>query len=192
MAVPVINTAPWINDIREQSREYRKTEHKWKKSKSSPPPYEELLFKLNQIIKDACAAYFSGLINSNKHNPSLKNPLPAILASSSNDCEQFLPFFVGKIDGLHSNFPLTVSPCAPFSSPILLSEFAPISLQILSRNVANMCPSSSSCDTIPTKFLKSVLPVLGPSVLSLYLTTLKLPLFSHFLKKSSFDPARLL
>lgn len=30
---------------------------------------KELFLKLNQIIKDARAAYFSGLINGNKHNP---------------------------------------------------------------------------------------------------------------------------
>ena len=67
---------------------------------------KDLLIKLNQTIKDAWAAYFSGLINSNKHNPrflfstinQLVNPsLPAIPASSSTDCENFLSFFVGKI-----------------------------------------------------------------------------------------------
>ena len=97
-AVPIINTTTWINDnIRQQRRQYRKAERSWKKSKVEVHHLhmKDLLIKLNQTIKDAWAAYFSGLINSNKHNPrflfstinQLVNPsLPSVPTSSSNHC----------------------------------------------------------------------------------------------------------
>lgn len=91
------------------------------------------------IIKDARAAYFSGLINSKKHDPrflfstvnTLVNPFPPAISASFDDCEKNYLSFVGKIDGLKSNFQLPVLSPAPFSSPNLLPEFALNSLQTL-------------------------------------------------------------
>ena len=115
-----------------------------------------------------------------------------IHASFPADCEKFLSFFIGKIDSIRSHFTLTVVSPVMFSRPILLSDSAPVSLQILSKTVDNMRPSSSPCDMVPTTFLKTILPVLGPSLLSIpiphshqgpYLTSLTLQVYSHFLKK---------
>ena len=65
--VPIINTTPWINDnIRKQSKGRPNVDGK----NLNRLHIKELLFKLNQFIKDAGAAYFSGLINCNKHKKS--------------------------------------------------------------------------------------------------------------------------
>ncbi len=108
---PVVTPSPWIkHSILHHRRECRQAE--WRRKNTCLCVHyihmKELL--LNQLIKNARAAYFSYLINSNKHNSrllfhtinQLPNPVAPLgfPASSSHDCDMFLNFFADKISGL--------------------------------------------------------------------------------------------
>ncbi len=177
---PVVTPSPWINhSIHCHRRECRQAERRWKKTHLHVHyiHMKELLTMLNQLIKDARAAYFSNLINSNKHNSmllfnttnQLLNPAACsgFPATSSCDCDIFLSFFADNISGLRSNFNAENLHLDQATCPILLTEFSPISVPDLFDIISHLHPSSCPTDITPTKFLKEVLPVIALCLLSI-------------------------
>ena len=171
--------------------------------------YLKLLSILNQNIKKVRTAYFSDLITNNKHNPKflfntidqLVNPAhPTVSASSPLDCESWLSSFLNKINIIRSNFNNpTVSTDSPVHCPTLLSDFSPISLHNLIVIISHMHLSSCTLDVMPPKFLKEVLPTLGPSlpsIINLSLTSCSVPdgfkmaSIKPILKKPALDPTK--
>ena len=199
------NSRPWINDnICFLKREARRVEHSWKKSKSNQSMVhllhlKELFSSLNQNITEVRIAYIADLIIHNKHSPRflfntidrLVNPAhPAVSASSSLDCESWLSSFLNKINIIRSNFNNpTVSTDSPVHCPTLLSDFSPISLHSLIDIEFHMHLSSCPLDVMPPKFLKEVLPTLGPSLPSIMTDDFKIASIKPILKKPCSWPA---
>ena len=205
-----LNPSPWINDdIRSLKRECRQAERRWKKSRNSLHflQMKELLSAFNQRIEDARTSYFSNLINTNKNKPkvlfsvinTLVNPAPPpVPVFSDDDCEQFLSFFLDKVNNIRSNIIPPSTTIAVLPPPISsLSQFSLISSEDLSRIVSHMHPSSSPADSIPTTLLKDVFSCLSPFILSIINSSLatgcvpdhfKHAIIQPLLKKPSLDP----
>lgn len=99
-------------------------------------------------------------------NPSV-NTLPV---ASDALCESFLRYFSDKITNLRlgvcPTLTLTISPIMS-SSSAFLDAFEPISLHELKEVIDNLKPSFYSSDIIHPKFLKLIIGLIGPGLLSL-------------------------
>ncbi len=130
-------------------------------------------------------------------NPAACSGFPA---TSPCDCDIFLSFFADNISGLRSNFNAENLHLDQATCPILLTELCPISAPDLFDMISHLHPPSCPTDIIPTKFLKEVLPVIAPCLLSIvnqslssgcipdyFKTACVFPLF----KKPTLDPTDL-
>ena len=178
--VAATKSSPWINDaILSCKRECRRAERRWKKTKLNVhlQYMKDLLHLLNQKTKDARSAYFSNLITANKHNPralfstinQLVQPAPVtISATSTEDCELYLSFFVNKIKNIRSKIlPPSAISVPPSRITNLLTHFAPITMETLVETISHLRLSSCNLDILPPKFFLEVLPVIGPAVLNI-------------------------
>ena len=68
------------------------------------------------------------------------------------------------------------------------SHFNPISLSFLSDIIAHMKPTTCSLDAIPTKFLKEVIDIVGPSILLIINSSLESGLFPSIFKHAVVQP----
>lgn len=93
-------------------------------------------------------AYFSGLINKSKHNPTffshnISQPLNPVYSgfptTLSDDCEMFLNFLNGKIDGLRANIHHVDHHSNHLTCLVRLSELNPISMYDLLDLVTHIC-----------------------------------------------------
>ncbi len=117
---------------------------------------------------------------------------------SPQSCDDFLTFFVNRINELRMGINLVLSdPSTTLSCAAVLSHFTPITENYFIDLVDHLKPSGSSTDVIPPFFLKQILDVVGPGLLSLInrcLETGAIPdLLKHatvrpLLKKQGMDP----
>lgn len=88
------------------------------------------------------------------------NPVIAPLAdSTSNTCEDFLNFFVRKIELIRADFRAALTP-----SSRIFDGFDLVSLPALAGIVKHMKLSSIPLDPIPPRFLKDLFETMGPSI----------------------------
>jgi len=146
----------------------RRAEHRWKRDKLqvSFEMLRDSLALYQKSLKVAKARYFSGIINENSHRPKILfkmvnatiNPsVYSVVDVSSSRCEDFLMFFISKINDLRVG--ITQSPPDPLiyhSCSAVFSRFNPITGTQLQEIVENLRPSGSSDDVIPPFFLKQV------------------------------------
>uniref|UniRef100_A0A4W6D5N5 Reverse transcriptase domain-containing protein n=1 Tax=Lates calcarifer TaxID=8187 RepID=A0A4W6D5N5_LATCA len=211
-------STPWFtDDTRALKQACRKLQRKWCKSKSEALylQWHQGVLEYKRALSTARAAYFSNLINSNKHNPRFlsdtvakltkKQPPPS--CSPFTACE-FQNFFCSKIDEIR----LKISSVSPASAAepaehhtesqrvSALMNFDIICLDSLSKIVLASKPTTCLFDPLPGKLSKDLWPVLGPAVLNivdLSLTTGTVPssfktaVVKPLLKKPHLDPGSL-
>ncbi|KAF7650313.1 hypothetical protein LDENG_00127740 [Lucifuga dentata] len=160
------------------------------------------------MIKDARAAYFSQLITKTKENPRvllstinriISPTVPAIPVFSSS-LTGFSPILLQRVRDIRSgivSFP-NFSTNDFLHQPLLLDNFAPVSLQDLHNIVHSMPSSTCSLDILPTSFLKNIFHVIGPclvSIINISLETGSVPVYfkkalvQPLLKKPKLDPS---
>nr|XP_054601584.1 uncharacterized protein LOC129164699 [Nothobranchius furzeri] len=211
-SVPAVNPTPWFKDsLRSLKRQCRKIERLWKKTHLHVHllHLKDLLTSFNSAVRDARVSYFSNLVSQSKGNPKvLFNTISSIVSPASPtasihsvaDCENFLSFFVDKVNKVRSSIsPSALSPPLPTPTrPIILDSFAPVSLPELTKLVNSMKTSACPLHILPSSLFKSAFQSIGPSVLSIINASLvsgqvpayfKNAVIHPLLKKQSLDPS---
>jgi len=154
--------------------------------------------------------YLSNIISSNSHKPSvlfstinsvLNTPQATCLEPCAELCEQFLNFFIDKIDELRSNIvsPLTFQPIV-IECSAALNQFVPVSLTSLREIFVKMKLSTCCTDIVPPRLLKDSFEAISSSVLAIINSSLatgivpksfKQAVVEPVIKKSSLDPSLL-
>lgn len=196
-----VNHSPWLNEnIYNFRRKCRKVERLWKSTHLQVHRLylKDLMSEYNNMVRDARAAYFSDIITSSKHNPSIlfktinnivSSPLPPIPVFSNEDCNDFLLFFVNKVADVRASISPSLSPlptCPARHST--LNCFAPISLQDLIDIVNSMKRSSSPLDVIPTSILKEAINSVGPGLVSIINFSLESGSVPSYFKQAVVEP----
>src|SRR4029434_434386 len=136
------------------------------------PSYRSTLISLRinfqSLIRNARKDHFSNLISTNSNNSrvlfstidSLINPAPKVDDSlfSTSKCEEFAAFFRDKITNIRKNIAQEI-PNVLFSDPLppccnSMSFFALADIEMLSKIVSQLKPSTCPLDPLPTKFLR--------------------------------------
>uniref|UniRef100_A0A4W6F8H6 Reverse transcriptase domain-containing protein n=1 Tax=Lates calcarifer TaxID=8187 RepID=A0A4W6F8H6_LATCA len=204
-------STPWFtDDTRALKQACRKLERKWRKSKSEALylQWHQGVLEYKRALSTARAAYFSNLINSNKHNPRFLSDTVAKLTkkqqapscSPFTACE-FQNFFCSKIDEIRLKIS-SVSPASAAEPAVhhtesqrvsALMNFDIICLDSLSKIVLASKPTTCLFDPLPGKLSKDLWPVLGPAVLNIGTvpSSFKTAVVKPLLKKPHLDPGSL-
>ena len=169
-------SSPWINEsIRSFRRNCRKIERLWKTTKLEVHRLhlKELLICLNEMIRGARTTYFANLISSNKRNPKVLfetiNPLvsptaPQVPVLSNSDCNNFLKFFLNKVNDIKANIPSSLDhPIISVSSCTTITSFSPVSIEDITKLLHKIKPSCGPLDNPPPVFL-NVFNSIGPQL----------------------------
>nr|XP_054591772.1 uncharacterized protein LOC129156189 [Nothobranchius furzeri] len=176
-SVPAVNPTPWFNDsLRSLKHQCRKIERLWKKTHLHVHllHLKDLLTSFNSAVRDARISYFSNLVSQSKGNPkvlfktisSIVSPASPIASIYSvADCENFLSFFVDKVNKVRSSIsPSALSlPLPTPARPVILDSFAHVSLPELTKLVNSMKTSACPLDILPSSLFKSAFLSIGPS-----------------------------
>ncbi len=171
---------PWFNnETRALRQACRKAECRWKRDKLqiSFEMLQESLNKYQYAVKAARTKYFSDLISRTAHcpkvlfstintvlNPVIVSPIDSI----SYTCEDFLNFFIRKIESIREVIVSSPSvQAASMSSSCIFDCFDLVSLPVLEGIVKHMKLSRTPLDPIPPRFLKNLFEFMGPSILSI-------------------------
>uniref|UniRef100_A0A671US71 Reverse transcriptase domain-containing protein n=1 Tax=Sparus aurata TaxID=8175 RepID=A0A671US71_SPAAU len=213
-------STPWFTDeTRDLKQACRKMERAWRKSKLEVfyLAWHDSVLNYKRALNTARTAYFSSLINNNKHNPRfLFNTVakltqkPQSVSCAPFDANDFLDFFCNKIDEIRieinssslassSNF-VKKFPTADSQLVSALNTFENISLEILSKIVSSSKPTTCVLDPFPAKLFKELWPALGPTMLNIVNSSLmtgvvpssfKSAVVKPILKKPHLDPGSL-
>uniref|UniRef100_A0A3B3HFB5 Reverse transcriptase domain-containing protein n=1 Tax=Oryzias latipes TaxID=8090 RepID=A0A3B3HFB5_ORYLA len=204
--------APWRNDdlVRAQKQQCRRAERKWRKSKLQVHYgiYKAELYAYNQILCRTRERYFSEIIGSCSSNSRilfttvnrLTNPptqLPIELVCTPK-CNEFAVFFNDKVQGIkkaiNSTTHITIERPPTHSK---LTHFIPVTDQTVQETITRLSSSTCCLDVLPTRFLKSVLNSVLPSITQIvnmslqsgiFPEALKTAVIKPLLKKSGLDP----
>ncbi len=200
--------SPWRKSTTVQSmkRQYRKAERMWRKMELEihHSIYKDSLHAFNVELATARQTFFSNLINSNVNNTRtlfatverLTNPPSQILSDilSDSKCNTFASFFSEKINnirkeiGLSSSYAEFAQIRPQFQKEVTMSVFEEIDSKILEEIVLHLKPSTSSFDTLPTSFFKSVLICLEADLLEVVNASLLSGTFPNSLKMAVVKP----
>nr|XP_054588195.1 uncharacterized protein LOC129153142 [Nothobranchius furzeri] len=208
-SVPAVSPTPWFHDS--LKRQCRKTERLWKKTRLHVHllHLKDLLSSFNSAVRGTRVSYFSNLMSQSKGNPKvLFNTISSIVSPASPtasihsvaNCENFLSFFVDKVNKVRSSIsPSALSlPLPTPTSPIILDSVAPVSLPELTKLVNSMKTSAFPLDILPSSLFKNAFQSISPSVLSIINASLvsgqvpayfKNAVIHPLLKKTSLDPS---
>ncbi len=147
------------------------------------------------------------LLKKNRHKPrvlfntlnSVINPLaPDCLDASLQTCENFLKYFIEKIEDTRSSIQLPdYNPSAPSTCSAVFNQFEPVSFETLGEIVDHLKPTVCHQDIIPTCIFKHTFSVIGPCVMEIInccLASGSVPVyFKHaivhpLIKKANLDP----
>ncbi len=128
-------------------------------------------------MKLAKSKYLSEIINNNSHCPKtifstidyVLNPTVDVFIDVSETlCENFLTFFVEKVDRLRSQVLQSVSDIIerPWSSA-KWSNFQPVTISACKDIIEHLRPTVCPFDVMPARFLKQVVHIVGSDVLNL-------------------------
>lgn len=159
-----------------------------------------------RAVREAKSKYLSDTISRNSHCPrvlfntinSVVNPyISAVTDVSTTTCENFLRFFVDKVDSVRRdtcksfnmsfNKDLLVTPV----HSAVFEQFELVSLSSLGDIVKSLKPTNCPLDTVPAKVLKMVFDTVGPSLMVFINTCLRLGAVPvrPLLKKPNLDPS---
>lgn len=104
-------------------------------------------------------------------------------------CEKCCNFFINKVASIRVRISCNLSQNFQYgnTSSSVFSNFQAISLSELSDIILNM-KSTTSCDVVPTKLLKDVLPSVLPSLLSIINGSVQTGIVPSCLKKAVVQP----
>uniref|UniRef100_A0A8C8DYC0 Reverse transcriptase domain-containing protein n=1 Tax=Oryzias sinensis TaxID=183150 RepID=A0A8C8DYC0_9TELE len=204
--------APWRNDdlVRAQKQQCRRAERKWRTSKLQVhyEMYKGELYAYNQILCRTRERYFSEIIGSCSSNSRVlfttvnrvTNPptqLPIELVCTPK-CNEFAVFFNDKVQGIkkaiNSTTHITIERPPTHSK---LTHFIPVTDQTVQETITHLSLSTCCLDVLPTRFLKSVLNSVLPSITQIvnmslqsgiFPEALKTAVIKPLLKKSGLDP----
>ena len=155
----------------------RRAERKWKKDHLpfSLEIFRNSLSNFQAAAKNARAKHFSDIISKHSNRPrilfntinSIVNPqVSPEVEASTNSCEEFLKFFIEKIDHIRAQFTPVVSDTSPqFPIPTAtFDRFQAVSCTDLWDIVKHMKPSTAPHDPIPSQITKDAFDAIGPSI----------------------------
>ena len=203
---------PWLNDTTRAIRQRcRQAERRLKdKLHVSLEMLRDCLTDYQRAVREAKSQYLSNITSSSSHCPKVLfdtintviNPCtyPCTIAT----CENFLKFFVDKVDSVRKDTSESVfmstnrdSPVAPAHSAVF-DQFELVSLSSLCDVVKSLKPTNCPLDIVPAKVLKMVFNTVGLSLLVFINSCLRLgavpAAFKHavvrpLLKKPNLDPS---
>lgn len=115
--------------------------------------------------------YLSDIISKHSYSPCIlfntnhsviNPPSTSQLLGSLGTCENFLRFFVDKVDTIRSYFiPPPYDPSVPLFSSVVFDHYETISLNSLAELVSRLKDSMCHLDTISSSFLKKSLTLLA-------------------------------
>lgn len=160
-------TDPWINDNTRTIRQRcRQAERRWKKDK---------LDVSLDILREAKSQYLSDIISSSSHCPRVlfntinyfvNPPISALANVSTITCENFLHFFVDKVDSVRQstrkgfNRDFSVAP----THSAVFEEFELVSFSSLGEIVKLLKPTNCPLDIVPARVLKLFFNIVGPGL----------------------------
>uniref|UniRef100_A0AAQ6IH18 Reverse transcriptase domain-containing protein n=1 Tax=Anabas testudineus TaxID=64144 RepID=A0AAQ6IH18_ANATE len=174
---------PWYNSqIRSLKQKSRKLERRWRSTNLDEYclAWKDSLIIYKKALRKARTSYYSSLIEANKNNPrflfstvarltkshsSVDPSIPSTL--SSND---FMNFFTNKIitirEKIDQIIPAYSMDCTTTLDPrSYLDCFLPVDHSELISVINSSKPSTCLLDSIPTRLLKDVLPLISTSIL---------------------------
>ncbi|KAJ7986671.1 hypothetical protein DPEC_G00342300 [Dallia pectoralis] len=216
--------APWYTDTtRTLKQASRKLERKSRSTKLEVfrLAWIDSTVLYRKSLISARSAYLSNLIDTNKNNPKFLFDTIAKLTKKqclTNEvglhfsCDEFMNYFDEKIINIRKEIANCTLNClssqklccteSPQSCPDLVSmatleSFLPVSLETFTKLINSSKSTNCQLDPIPTKLLKELLPVIGPSMLNIINcslssgsvpTSLKIAEIKPLLKKCNLDP----
>lgn len=210
--------APWYSEtLREMKRLKRSSERKWRSSKLEihKQIYQQHCQEYRLLLNDAKSAHYKKVISETNGTNLFKIIDKMFKVSStpvlpSHECSEslandFITYFVGKIDKLHSELlkqqTSKADQAQESKSSSLTSakfhEFHPVTADCINKLIMKSPNKSSLLDPIPTALLKDCLDVLLPTVTNIINSSLatgevptpfKTAAIFPKLKKASLDP----
>ncbi|MGL4481763.1 MAG: reverse transcriptase domain-containing protein, partial [Lactococcus garvieae] len=210
---------PWYNEhTRALKTAARKMERSWKKTKLEVfrNSWKESMIAYRKAVKSARSAYFSTLLEENKHNPRYlfetvakltKNKASISACGKQHSCNDFMNFFTSKIVNIRNKI-MTMQPSTTLShqseyrslTEEKFDSFTAIGEEELTKLVKSSKSTTCVLDPIPTRLLKEMLPeVIDPllNIINSSLTlgyvpkTFKLASIKPLIKKPQLDPTEL-
>ncbi|MGL5674454.1 MAG: reverse transcriptase family protein, partial [Plesiomonas shigelloides] len=201
-----ISPTPWYNEhTRALKRAARKLERSWKNSKLEVfrISWREKM-EYRKAVKTARSAYFSNLLEENKHNPKYlfntvakltRNTASTSDVSKQHSSNDFMNFFTCKIDNIREKIIAmqlsttvshqTVGCCIPEEK---FHSFAAIGKEELSKLVKSSKSTTCMLDPIPTKLLKEMLPEVIDPLLKIINSSLSLGYVPKNFKQAIIKP----
>ncbi len=198
---PKPKSEPWLNDVTPAARrERRRTEHKWKKDKLhvSYDLMRDSWKRYQKIVKEEKTKHFSDIISSHFNKPriifktidSILNVTQSTcLEASSEVCEKFLAYFVGKVENIRVHIsPSLCDTSISHTCPVVLNQFEPVSFFTLSKIVTQLKPTGSPTDVIPPRLFKEVWETTGQNVQKIINSSLASGTVPVYFKQAIVEP----
>lgn len=168
----------WLDEeTRSMRQACRKAERRWKKDRLtvSLEMFKSSLATFQTAAKKAKAKHLSDLISKHSGRPKIlfstinsvvKPPVSPDIEASTDICEEFLNFFIKKIDNIRNQFPLSPPVMLSGCSSVTASfhQFQHMSLEELSNLIKPMKPTSTSQESVPSSIIKDAFDTVGPSI----------------------------
>ncbi|KAI5085332.1 hypothetical protein C0J45_23157, partial [Silurus meridionalis] len=214
--------AQWYNDhTRTLKQTTRKLERKWRQTKLTvfQIAWKESLLNYRKSLSAARSAYFSTLIENNKHNPRFLfstvakltgNKSTALTCTPSIGSNDFMNFFNNKIENIRQEIQtVNINPNYFTSNPVdssviiadnQLQSFTTIHESDLISLISSSKSSTCILDPLPTSFFKQIAPEVIKPVLKIINSSIstgyvpksfKLAVIHPLIKKPDLDPCQL-
>ncbi|KAK3538365.1 hypothetical protein QTP86_000558 [Hemibagrus guttatus] len=171
------STAPWLSDVlRNNRRELRSAERKWKKSKLDTDliSYRTLLSKFSLDVTSAKTSFYKEKLEISAQDPqklhnifsSLLNP-PAPPAPSSLTAEYFATFYTEKIERICQTFtspPTSSTSHSQHSTTPSLMQLSTVAAEEVLQIIRSCNPTTCPLDPILSAMLQTISPDLLPFI----------------------------
>ncbi|KAK3514078.1 hypothetical protein QTP70_003216 [Hemibagrus guttatus] len=170
-------TAPWLSDVlRNNRRELRSAERKWKKSKLDTDliSYRTLLSKFSLDVTSAKTSFYKEKLEISAQDPqklhnifsSLLNP-PAPPAPSSLTAKYFATFYTEKIERICQTFtspPTSSTSHSQHSTTPSLMQLSTVAAEEVLQIIRSCNPTTCPLDPILSAMLQTISPDLLPFI----------------------------
>lgn len=159
--------------------------------------FKECLLEYQKTVKTERTKYFSDLIENNHHRPkvlfqTLNNGINPTDTACYNitaiKCENFLTFFIIKINDRVLITPPAHGPSVPPVWLTVLNQFNPVSLSHLHDIIIHLKPTYCPLDIVPARLIKETFNTIGPTVLKMINRSLETGIFPDVLKHALSSP----
>ena len=212
---------PWhsavAGQLRELKRERRQAERRWRSTRLTVHKqiYDAAKEKVAQLIFQAKTSFFSSLISSVQTSKQMFDTTSYLLGKTKCVSLPSIPdikalpglfsdFFKQKIAAIRNSFPQAPQNTGLHSPPpfsgTALTDFSPVSEDLVRKVILQAPPKSCELDPLPTKLLVEHLDVLLPTITQIMNDSIvsgtvpsdfKSAIVKPLLKKNSLDPNEL-